>query len=392
MKRRAWLKWAGLHCAGATGLATATAAAEPTGAPAAVSPDWAPPPRFARPQLAEDENGIWSLMDREEARLRRSPFRLHAGGLEKYLLGVCCKLAGEHCPDIRVYAMREARFNASMAPNGMMQVWSGLLLRVENEAQLAAVLGHEIGHYLQRHSLERMRDMRSRASAAQFMGLLGVVGALGQLATMAGAAAYSRDHERDADQIGVVLMRRAGYDPRESPKLWSNLLLETKANPSASEPSVLFANHPPSEERQQTLSGLTGSDTGQVYEAEFRAQLAPLRVMLLEDELKRSRPRESVALLERLTGREPGNPALLHFRGEAYRARGDTGDGERAVADYQAAIASGNPLPVTWRSLGQALLQAGQPQNGRQALSTYLALAPQAPDAALIKQVLENSP
>ena len=54
--------------------------------------------------------------------------------------------------------VRTPYFNASMAPNGMMQVWSGLLLRVDNEAQLAAVLGHEIGHYLARHSVERLRD------------------------------------------------------------------------------------------------------------------------------------------------------------------------------------------------------------------------------------------
>ena len=50
-----------------------------------------------------------------------------------------------------------------MAPNGMMQVWSGLL-RVDNEAQLASVVGHEIGHYLQRHTVERLRDAQSRSA------------------------------------------------------------------------------------------------------------------------------------------------------------------------------------------------------------------------------------
>lgn len=79
------------------------------------------------------------MMDREESRLRRSPFRLRDATLETYLSELACKLAGEHCPDMRVYPLRAPYFNASMAPNGMMQVWSGLLLRVENEAQLAAV-------------------------------------------------------------------------------------------------------------------------------------------------------------------------------------------------------------------------------------------------------------
>jgi len=51
-------------------------------------------------------------------------------------------------------------FNAGMAPNGMMQIWSDLLMRVESEVQLAPVIEHEIGHYLQRHTVERLRDIK----------------------------------------------------------------------------------------------------------------------------------------------------------------------------------------------------------------------------------------
>ena len=193
--------------------------------------EWAPPSRFTKPDLASDEGGLWAIMDREETRLRRSPFRMRDEALNKYLQDVVCRLAGDHCPDVRVYAVRTPFFNASMAPNGMMQVWSGLLLRMDNEAQLAAVLGHEIGHFLQRHSVERLRDMEARTAFGQFIGMFGVVGLVGQLATLAGAMAYSRDHEREADRIGLTLMRRAGYDPREAGKVWGNLLDELRATP-----------------------------------------------------------------------------------------------------------------------------------------------------------------
>ena len=141
---------------------------------------WQAPARFARPDIATDEGGLWSLMDREETRLRRSPFSLRDPRLRDYVQDIACRLAGEHCPDVRVYLVQTPLFNASMAPNGMMQVWTGLMLRVDNEAQLAAVLGHEIGHYLSRHSLERLRDVKSRAAFGQFLGLLGVAGAVGQ--------------------------------------------------------------------------------------------------------------------------------------------------------------------------------------------------------------------
>ena len=93
-------------------------------------PGWIAPPRFTRPEVATDEGGLWAMMDREETRMRRSPFLIRDANLRDYLQGIACKLAGEHCPDVRVYPVRTPFFNASMAPNGMMQVWSGLLLRV----------------------------------------------------------------------------------------------------------------------------------------------------------------------------------------------------------------------------------------------------------------------
>jgi predicted Zn-dependent protease len=391
MKRRQWLRWGCAHCAGLVGIGLASRALADSPASPAVNADWAVPDRFTRPKLDDEEGGLWALMDREETRLRRSPFRMREGKLEQYLLDVCCKLAGPHCPDIRVYALRQPSFNASMAPNGMMQVWSGLLLRVENEAQLAAVLGHEIGHYVQRHSLEQLRDMRARMGVVQFMSAFGVAGAIGQLATMAGASAYSREHERDADQIGILLMRRAGYDTREAHKIWTNLQVEQKANSGYSAPNTLFASHPATDERRETLARLSANDSGESFQAQYRAIIAPWRNTLLEDELKRSRPGESLALFNRLLEQEPGDPVLLHYRGEAYRLRADENDVHLALADYQAAIDSGNAPASTWRALGQTQLKLGQAQAGQQALHNYLNLAPQAPDSNLIKQMLQGT-
>ena len=127
----------------------------------AADESWTPPPRLKRPDLASDEGGLWAQMDRAEAKLKTSPFLIRDPALNDYVYGVACKLAAEHCPESRVLRGATPWFNASMAPNGMMQVWSGLLIRMANEAQLAAVLGHEIGHYLARHSLERLQTAQS---------------------------------------------------------------------------------------------------------------------------------------------------------------------------------------------------------------------------------------
>jgi Zn-dependent protease with chaperone function len=386
MKRRALLRWGCAHCAVLGGAAWAQAQPElPNG-------DWAAPARFARPELGSDEGGLWALMDREETRLRRSPFRMREEPLAGYLTALACKLGGEHCADVRVYPVRTPYFNASMAPNGMMQVWSGLLLRVENEAQLAAVVGHEIGHYLRRHTLEMLRDLKSRSAFGAFLGLFGVVGLIGQIASIAGLMAFSRDNEREADRISVALLKKAGYDPREAGKVWGNLLDELKATPGADlgKDSVLFASHPPSDERRQTLESLAAGSQGRTGEAEYRAVLAPLRHGLLEDEIKRGRPHESVALISRLLDREAQSAELMYFRGEALLRRAQDGDSDLAMIDFQAALATGKAPAPTHRALGHLHKARNDIAATREAWQRYLDQAPGAPDAALIRQSLEE--
>lgn len=381
MHRRRWLQWGCAHCAALAGLAHAQG-------------DWAPPARFVAPAPSTDEAGLWSMMDREEARLRRSPFRMREEPLQGYLSGIACKLAGDHCPDVRVYAVRMPYFNASMAPNGMMQIWSGLLLRMDDEAQLAAVIGHELGHYLQRHGVEQLRDAKARAAFASLMAGFGLVGLVGQLAALGAGYSFSRDQEREADRISIVLLRNAGYDPREAARVWADLLDELKANPGAdpSSDSILFKTHPPSDERQRELQRLAADGSGFRGEREYAAVIAPLRFSLLEDELKRGRMAESLVLLNRLLARAPDDAVLLYFRGETQRRRDAPGDAAAALADFEAAVRTGQEPAVTYRSLGTLYRAMNQPDLARDAWKRYLQAAPQAPDAALIQQTLEDLP
>lgn len=333
------------------------------------------------------------MMEREETRLRRSPFILKDAALRDYLQDIACKLAGEHCPDIRVYPVRTPFFNASMAPNGMMQVWSGLLLRVENEAQLAAVMGHEIGHFMQRHLLDRLRDAKSRSSFGLFFAMFGVVGLLGQLSMIAGMFGFSRDQERDADRIGLTLMRRAGYDPREASKIWENLRAELAANKKtdATAGSPMFATHPASDERSKTLARLAEDASGGfVGEAEYASRFASLRFDLLDDEVKRGQYDETLALLDRLIARGSERPDLYYFRGEAHRLRDAEGDAEKSLADFNQAIALKGEPAQTHRALGYLNQKAGRAAPAREAFRRYLELVPNAPDGAMLRTYLNE--
>jgi predicted Zn-dependent protease len=380
MKRRRWLGWGCAHCALA-GLA-----------PAAWAEAYVMPPRFTRPDVGSDEGGLWALMDREETRLRRSPFRMREEGLTEYLLALVCKLGPEHCPDIRVYPLRTPFFNASMAPNGMMQVWSGLLLRVENEAQLCAVLAHELAHFLQRHTLERLRDVKARSAFGTFMTMFGIVGLVAALASVAGAFGFSREQEAEADRIGQDLLERAGYDPREAAKIWDNLLAELKANPDTdpSQSSPMFATHPGVADRSRVLAERAADRSGELGAAEYRSRLAPLRFGLLADELKRGRYAESLVLLDRMLAHEPASAELLYYRGEVRRQRAAPGDAELALADLLAAVATASEPALTHRSLGYLQRGLEQPEAARASFQRYLEREPGAADAALIRQYLSE--
>lgn len=381
MKRRAFIAGGCALCA--SGLAAAQSA-------------WSPPPRFARPDAATDEGGLWSIMDREEVRLRRSPFLLRDASLQAYIQDMACRMAGDHCPDIRVHLVRTPLFNASMAPNGMMEVWTGLLLRVENEAQLAGIIGHEIAHYLLRHSVDRLRALKSGTAAAQFLSVFGLIGALGQLAISAGLLGYTRDQEREADQVGMALMQHAGYDPREVPKVWGNLLLELKARPESEQTRFpLFQTHPSSEEREAELTRLAeamagtggGVVNGDVWHTRVRAH----RRDWLIEEIKRGRYDESIALMTRLIRDLPQQADFPYARGEIYRLRAGAGDLDAALADFQAAIAIGSEPAETHRGMGAIYRSRRQAAEAKASFERYLELAPNAPDLSMIKSYIEET-
>jgi predicted Zn-dependent protease len=384
--RRAFLRSACRHCVGASALAGLPALALDLSSIKV-------PQRFARPAADTDEGGLWGLMDREEQRVRRSPLTIHDQAFQAYLQDLVCRLAGDHCPDVRVHPVRVPHFNAMMAPNGMMIVWSGLLLRVENEAQLAAILGHEMGHYLERHQIEQMRAARDQALLAQMVGMVGGIGTVvGQIGLAAGLFAFSREHESRADRMGVRLMVANGYDPHEAVKVWDNLLDEIKvtAGKDAGKTGDIFDTHPATAERRDELLKLAGATTGRTDEDRFRKAIAPLRFGWIQDEIKRGQYEESVVLFDRMLKHDPNDVQVLYARGEVRRLRGDAGDSELALADLQRASGMPGAPPETFRSLGLIYRKGNDAPAAAKAFETYLAQAPQAPDAALVRSYLPD--
>jgi Zn-dependent protease with chaperone function len=382
--RRSFLRSACGHCLGLGTMAALPAFAQDLSSIQV-------PPRFTRPASDTDEGGLWGMMDREEARLRRSPLTITDKGLRAYLSDLVCRLSEGHCPDIRVYPVRVPHFNAMMAPNGMMVVWSGLMLRAENEAQLAAVLGHELGHYLERHTVEQLRAAKDTAVLSTMVGLVGGLGTMiGQISLAAGMMSFSREHEGRADRMGMRLMRHAGYDGREAAAIWDNLLAEMKitGGKEAGKTGDIFETHPATEGRRDELLQLAGTAGGITGEEAYRKAIAPLRFGWLQDEIKRGQFEESLVLFDRMLKKDPKDVQVLFARGEVYRLRDDGGDVERALVDLNLASGIIKAPAETFRSLGLIHQQRRDNAAATRAFESYLEQAPQAPDAAMVRSYL----
>lgn len=149
--------------------------------------------------------------------------------------------------------------NAFALPGGKIGIYTGLLRVAETPSQLAAVMGHEVGHVLARHGNERVSQQMAvgealglaeawlggSASAARRETVMGLLGAGAQVGVL---LPFSRAHESEADAIGQTLMARAGFDPRESVRLWQNM-----AGAGNGGPPEFLSTHPAHETRIRDL-------------------------------------------------------------------------------------------------------------------------------------------
>lgn len=360
-----------------------------------------------RPDPESTEAGLWMQMDAIEDWLRNSHMVIADPDLAAYLSDLGCRLAHGHCSDMRVYPMRIPGFNASMGPNGIMQVWSGLMLRTSSEAQLSAVIGHEIGHYLRRHSLRRWNQARDLTNFMSFLTIgLGAAGApagtqnLAQLAGYGLIFSYGRDQEREADAMGLEMMHRAGINPWHGVTVWERVAAETAAAKYRSKADPFFSTHPSSKERIGNLSRQAaelghiqaaalaeGPDAGPGA-ADFQRIIGRHRARWIEDQLNLRQFNQAELILGWLAedGVAPGQ--IQFYRGELYRQRGEEGDAALARTAYEAAVTYVTAPPEAHRSLGLIHLREGNREAARPCFARYLELKPGADDREMIRSYM----
>jgi len=149
--------------------------------------------------------------------------------------------------------------NAFALPGGKVAFYTGILQICKNEAGVATVMGHEIAHAIARHGAQRMTQQMLITGALSFASLSYgnskykplILGALGVGATYGLQLPFSRSNESEADEIGIIYMAHAGYDPREAVNFWTRF-----QNAKGSQPPEFMSTHPSDETRIGRLTEL----------------------------------------------------------------------------------------------------------------------------------------
>lgn len=345
-----------------------------------------------------------------EKRLATSGLLYGDAALDAYVQSIADSLGRPDDPEpIRLRVLTGPWPNAFVLPNGASYVTTAMLDMLDNEAQLACVLGHEMSHLVDRHALQEMRAQRTREGwTSALAAIIGAAGAYygggqvgsalanltataGQLWTLTAVSGYSRDHERAADRQGFERFVAAGYDSAQAPLVFELLMARTPDVADGTRP--YFATHPKLEERVASFRALAADPSyapgGRVEAERYFAALGELPLEQARRLIDAGHPADAQLSVNRYLARHPDSARAHFVAGEAWGAQAaQPGNVERAIESYARAAALPGTPPEAWRNKGLLHREHGEDLLAREAFERYLALDPQAVDAGVIRLYL----
>ena len=316
--------------------------------------------------------------------------------LQAYVAGVGKALAAvSDRPDLpyEFVVLNNSVPNAWALPGGKIAVNRGLLTELNDEAELAAVLGHEVGHAAARHSASQMSRGTLVGITAQLATIASAsygYGDLGNLASQMGGAAvmakYGRDDELESDFYGMQYMALAGYDPEAAVDLQETFVRLSK-NRQQDFVSGLFASHPPSQTRvEANREHAAALPTGERYEQRYQRHIAQLKKDApayeaqnkAMDALAKKDARAALKYLDEAVRLQPGEAQFWEMRGHAWVMLQDNQSAEQA---YTTAIGKNPDIFSPWLYRGITRYQQDELVGAREDLVASYRLLPTAPTA-----------
>ncbi|MBI2513635.1 MAG: M48 family metalloprotease [Opitutae bacterium] len=352
----------------------------------------------ANAALEQDEQRLWLRADEEQSALERSGLRLDDRQLEAYLDSILDRLhpepllGGNH---FHARVLVDPTLNAFALPTGVIYIHTGLLAHMGNEAQLATILGHELTHATHRHAVKGFRSVKNKSAfyATFAIGTGGVGSLIGAVGALAAVSGYSKDLEREADRVGFDRVIAAGYDPRESPKVFRAVLTEAKRT-KLKEP-FFFGSHPRLQERidnfTEFVATLPASKlTGRIDAEPFNAAIQGALARNVAADLQAGDFDGARDGAQRYLARTPEVPEIEFLLAESHRKRNEPVATATARELYARLLARHPDFADAHRSLGIVLLKDGKKPEAAAAFRRYLELTPQAPDRAYIENFISQ--
>lgn len=363
----------------------------------------------------QDESNLWERASSHENRLRNVGTLVSHPQIEQYLESLADRMLGDYIDhlgiDVDFVVVEEANLSAWAYPYGTIGIQTGLIVRMDNEAQLAAIVAHEISHFLQRHTYREMLDKGKQSFLGKGLGFLAaaaltketgtfdpnVMDFAGDLWMNLATSGYSKKNEYVADEEGLMLMANAGLSRDEAIPAF-HALAENKEY-GAGDPRKMWSSHPRLEDRIKNLQKEIKREkrrktyvAGEIpdpliyYRAIASALIVNAKLDIEEGQFGRARD-----ALEKYLMVHPVDPQAHFLMAEAYRRESPLGpDFAECTNSYYEALEHDSDYADAHKELGMTYRQQHKNVEARAAFERYLALAADAPDSGIIRGYLET--
>jgi predicted Zn-dependent protease len=355
-------------------------------------------------RLHEDEGRLWNRSSEEQTRLDHSSYIYDDPVLIAYVNNVAQNLIPEDLAEkgitIQVKIIKNPLLNAFAYPNGVIYMHTGILSKMENEAQLATILGHEMIHVTHRHAVQNYRSVKNttailatvQVAAVPFGAYGDLANILGTLGAMAAVTGYSRELETEADEEGLKLLVKAGYDPKEAPKIFEHLKRDVEEQ-DVKEP-FFFGTHPRLKERinnyNKFIAARYENVEGKKGREEFMRKITPVLLANASLDIAMGRYGSAQRDIERFLQIDPQNAKAHYSLGELYRQKNEENDIENAIREYDLSVNYDPSYAAPHKSLGILYYKQGHPEKSKWEFERYLFLAPDAKDRKYIEQYIKE--
>ena len=335
----------------------------------------------------DSERRILAQVNKESEIFDKSGFVYDDKPLEAYVNAVARAVQGPRAADKRIVVkiVRDPYLNAYAYPNGKIYINTGFLAAMDNEAQLANLLGHEITHVLRRHAAREFTSMKKKSTVETGSDSLRTI--------VMASNFYSQTLESEADREGLALMARAGYDPRESVKMFQ--LLKRQADQEKIKIKLAYSDHPAIKERIKSTTEIVSREypgrEGNRNADEFNSATLGLLLDNAELDLKRANYVLAQQGIEKYLAKNQKDARSYYLLASCTWEKGPQHNDEKAGASYLKAISLKAAYAEPYRGLGLLKFGMGKKAEARENFERYLDLQPAAADKNYIRQFIRAS-